>query len=493
MFTVGEELPSSPVSPAFLVLSGWDDYKFKTEFTLHLAIDGAYQRIGRVKIFARAMSETDDGWTREYLNDVFVRLDPTCFCSIGQEASYYSRLGSFPNGEEVLTGLADLSFHRESWVLDDGVVESSLLRKRSARLLIPAARDHFAGRRPDNGQRNQLAYRNRYDVGGPKHFQVDFDATLDVPGRCHVVVGKNGVGKTSLVLGLAHWLGSSGGKQAEGDHPNFSKVVVVSFNAFDGLFRELGRVSDVVLVGQRLTQEQRANLMKASKKLEQSLERYEFSKAEGEALMALINYESAPVDYRSFYQLSNDSEWLAFIEHAFESPKLSTQITSSPEDALSQMSAGQRVLVALYAALFFHLDHAALVIIDEPEAHLHPSLIARFMRCLNELLSKKRSFAVITTHSPIIVQETPSKFVSILSRHGDVTTSGRPLFQTFGEGIDEITADLFETDFRSSHWKRLLRGFVKMGLSNEDIADKFDGQLSLSARAFIANVRHLGA
>lgn len=149
--------------------------------------------------------------------------------------------------------------------------------------------------------------------------------------------------------------------------------------------------------------------------------------------------------------LKTDRDWIGFITTALDNAKVAEQLQNDVDTALLEMSAGQRVLTELYVALFDKLDQKALVLMDEPENHLHPSLIALFIKNLNDLLNRRRAFAIVATHSPIIVQETPSKYVTVLEREGSKTTTSPPPFETFGESIENITKHLFETDFTSSH------------------------------------------
>lgn len=44
---------------------------------------------------------------------------------------------------------------------------------------------------------------------------------------------------------------------------------------------------------------------------------------------------------------------------------------------------------------------------DEPEEHLHPPLVAAFIRALSNLLTYRNGVGIVATHSPVIVQEVP--------------------------------------------------------------------------------------
>ena len=59
-----------------------------------------------------------------------------------------------------------------------------------------------------------------------------------------------------------------------------------------------------------------------------------------------------------------------------------------------------------------------LVLLDEPEAHLHPPLLSAFTRALSDLLIYRNGVAIIATHSPVVLQEVPKSCVWKLRRSG---------------------------------------------------------------------------
>lgn len=185
-------------------------------------------------------------------------------------------------------------------------------------------------------------------------------------------------------------------------------------------------------------------------------------------------------------ELRKDREWVVFCKQAFEASEIGDRLIDAPAEAVRLMSAGQRVLTSLYANLYYHLDKQSLVLLDEPENHLHPSLVARFIRQLCLLLERKQGFAIIATHSPIIAQETPSSNVFIAERLCESTTLSRPPFETYGESIDNLNEYLFGTDSKSSAWKATLADLVRSGLSPQEIQAELGGrELPAFARAYI--------
>ena len=69
---------------------------------------------------------------------------------------------------------------------------------------------------------------------------------------------------------------------------------------------------------------------------------------------------------------------------------------------LDDLSAGERqVLIQLYL-LHRWLEPGGIVLIDEPDLHLHPSLIPGFLASLESLVKKKQGQLLLTSHVPDI-------------------------------------------------------------------------------------------
>lgn len=76
-----------------------------------------------------------------------------------------------------------------------------------------------------------------------------------------------------------------------------------------------------------------------------------------------------------------------------------------------RLSSGHQVIILTLTRLVECITEKSLVILDEPENHLHPPLLAAFVRALSELLIDRNGVAVIATHSPVILQEVPRSCV----------------------------------------------------------------------------------
>jgi energy-coupling factor transporter ATP-binding protein EcfA2 len=127
-----------------------------------------------------------------------------------------------------------------------------------------------------------------------------------------------------------------------------------------------------------------------------------------------------------------------------DSPRLHTRGKFYP------MSSGQLSFFrfALHACLF--IENGTLVLLDEPETHLHPNLISEFVILLDRLLSETGSIAIISTHSAYFVREVLRSQVQVLrtseTETGKRITCEHPRLGTFGSNVGAISHFVFEDD-----------------------------------------------
>jgi ATPase subunit of ABC transporter with duplicated ATPase domains len=129
-----------------------------------------------------------------------------------------------------------------------------------------------------------------------------------------------------------------------------------------------------------------------------------------------------------------------------------------------------------------------LVLIDEPESHLHPPLLSAFIRALSELLYDRNGVAIIATHSPVILQEVPRTCVWKITRHGASIATTRPDIETFGENVGILTREVFGLELHKSGFYRVLSEAVEKGGTFESIMEEYEGQLGFEAQALLRSL-----
>lgn len=147
-------------------------------------------------------------------------------------------------------------------------------------------------------------------------------------------------------------------------------------------------------------------------------------------------------------------------------------------------SSGQYILLCTMTEVVATIEKESILLFDEPELHLHPNAVANTMRMLYRLLEEFDSYAIFATHSPLIVQEIPSRYVQILSRIDNVLMVRTPALECFGENVTNITNDIFDVNGSESNYKTILNNLSKK-MSFEDALEIFDGALSFNAMIYL--------
>lgn len=134
------------------------------------------------------------------------------------------------------------------------------------------------------------------------------------------------------------------------------------------------------------------------------------------------------------------------------------------------------------------VEERTLVLLDEPEGHLHPPLLSAFVRALSDLMMDRNGVAIIATHSPVVLQEVPSNCVSVISRSGHAVKVHRPSIETFGENVGILTREVFGLEVADSGFYNLLNDVAKRSKDYETAFDEFGGRLGAEARAILRGI-----
>lgn len=130
------------------------------------------------------------------------------------------------------------------------------------------------------------------------------------------------------------------------------------------------------------------------------------------------------------------------------------------------------------------VDEQTLVVLDEPEGHLHPPLLSAFIRTISDLLVARNGFALISTHSPVVLQEVPKSCVWMLRRTRTLAAVERPSLETFGESAGVLTREVFGLEVSNSGFHQLIAAVSNQpGTSFEAVERHFGGQLGAEAQA----------
>jgi hypothetical protein len=155
------------------------------------------------------------------------------------------------------------------------------------------------------------------------------------------------------------------------------------------------------------------------------------------------------------------------------------------ESLFDSLSSGHKVVLLTITAMVEKVSEKTLVLIDEPETHLHPPLVSSFIRALSELLIHRNGVAILATHSPVVLQEVPRSCVWKIVRSGMETTVKRPNIETFGESIGTLTRQVFGLEVDRSGFYALLKDSVSSGSSLDEIFEEYEDKLGAEAQLML--------
>ena len=460
----------------------WNDYSNIVRFSLiHADAQGGRTNIVKILHLRRYATRKIIDSTTE-LPTHFDHLSREEFISLGQKRHYYERLSGLLGQDEAINfleamcdiaALPALAEQFETY----SVFRNALLRENEAEL---ARRYGIAW---VNGEEvpDRPAFEYSVVIGGgeaPTEVAFDFDEKDVVPGRIVCVVGRNAVGKTGFMAQLARDLAQLGyrSKQRRAEEvsrfpagrPLFPRVLAISYSAFDRFERPKADPSSTyVYCGIR---NERGSL--SSKSLSQAFERNKARIRElgivddwMEHVLTILGEESLPEDQLRA-ELAEDRE-------------------PGSDTLFDRLSSGQAILCHFVTGLLAWIQPASLVLFDEPETHLHPNAVASLFLVLTRVLKDSKSYAIVATHSPIVLQEVPAKRVIHFVRRGKTTVSEPLGMESFGESITELTRHVFNTIEVENPYKTALRRLARIEGSPEGVLQRFPEGLGLAAEAYL--------
>lgn len=137
---------------------------------------------------------------------------------------------------------------------------------------------------------------------------------------------------------------------------------------------------------------------------------------------------------------------------------------------VQKLSSGQRLFTYVVINILGAIRRNSLVLVDEPELFLHPSLEVQLIEMLKQILHNFNSKAILATHSLATVREVPADCVHVLERTIDGLVINRPPFQTFGGDVQRISSYVFGDRSVSKPFERWLQmQLTEYGESADDL------------------------
>jgi ABC-type transport system involved in cytochrome c biogenesis ATPase subunit len=471
----------------FLITDNWDDYSYKTTFSLvYFSDDGIRHDIGAVKVMRRGMTH---GYTE--IDNSFTDLGAR-YASLGQDQEYYENLLAIGDEDRIaiLEALKDAIWNEEIFesCKDEGAFNTSLLRSVSSRELkkLKTIVHSHATLTP-------FHFRYRFPNVDNASIEVEVAPNAIPPTNIHAIIGRNGVGKTTLLRSVSTLLRDgrrpslgrltffSNSDESSGEE-GFANLVTVAFSAFDEFEppgANEGTKSGIkyAYIGLRKNVRLKSGSRESRNKTTGDL-RSDFVAS----TLTCLRSSRRP-RWRSAMRVLESDPLFA----ALQIQRLADLPQDDFEDAAIALfdaaSSGHKIVLLTMTRLVELVSERTLVLIDEPEAHLHPPLAASFVRALSGLLAQRNGVAILATHSPVIVQEVPSNCVSLFFRNGTNVEIERPDVETFAENVGLLTREIFRVELTDSGYHALISEIVSKSDTVEQALAAFQDHLGAEGRA----------
>ncbi|MFB7830103.1 AAA family ATPase [Streptomyces sp. NPDC056056] len=500
---------------AVLVPDAWDDFGFRTSYDLWFRrAEGTRPiDIGRVKV---ALVNQGPGPSPLPSGDFAAGLpaDQGEWISLGQDGQYYEAIAMLgQEGREILRGLGDIA------TPDSLTVTQKRLKKLSASSEV--VRVSFMR---NISLSTVLRQWHRITAGGPRLASYEFSYHFPQSGteisvrpplefevrphsvpssNIHVLIGPNGVGKTTLLRSLAtaavrlnHPSKESTGRIAYANETGFANVLLVTFSAFDP-FAGITPDPEIKYKYVGLPTHAPDSEMSASENAELK-SKDELADEFIDSLMSIATSGHYDRWIKAMRTLASDRQFdTAVICDDF--PLDETGIR--PIDVLHpggepangagrpwreifmSLSSGHAIVLLTLTRLVDLVAEQTLVLLDEPEAHLHPPLLSSFVRALSELLSERNGVAITATHSPVVLQEVPRSCAYKIRQSGG--RARRPRIETYGENVGVLTHEIFGLEVMKSGFYFELKKAVDRLDTYEEVLEHFGRQLGDEAKGLV--------
>lgn len=522
----------------YLIYNHWDDYSYCTTFTAYYKYDDFVNAVelGTVKIGCISLSSkvesvnSTNGYSSYSIKkliptEVFNEL-PDDFFSLGQEIGYYKRVNEFFEDEstEYYDALKDLSYNYNRFMdLYYGV--ESCLRNSLMRNLYISNIEQFNRITKGEAELTKYSFAFKYNEE-----QININVTPDSipPTNIHILIGRNGVGKTWLLRNIACKLlensdisiaelekskkySISDEFSIECPQNSFAGIIGLSFSVFDDAlsidminakdkdqklideFRKKYQYIGSISKNQKDGKKKIKSVDDLSNEFLEALKKISISKNKVETYLDTCkNLNTDPMFYDNGFikiletYFENNNKEGSYLSEDNERTINGKKATKEVEDNFGKLSSGHMIIILSLTLLAESIHEKTIVLIDEPETHLHPPLLSTYIRTLSYLLVKKNAVALIATHSPIVLQEVPKDCVNKVDRTKKDMYFSKIKIESFATSTDSLTREVFGLELIKTGFYQLIERELESDF--EKTFKKFDNNVGYLGQVLIQSL-----
>ena len=335
----------------------------------------------------------------------------------------------------------------------------------------------------------QFSLPESYSLGSNLSIAFDVKPNSTPPTNIHILIGRNGVGKTHLLKSMIDSLyyrdtnESFGTFTFTGNGNQFANMVCMAFSVFDNFPQssDTGKIK-FTFIGSSLQEGTSLSDSLTNQFATSLTECMEYSSKFQRWQDVIQQLNSDPI----FEEIDLVGRITSIQNERIRKKMPRNQVEEQIREIFMMLSSGHKIVALSITRLVETVEECTLALIDEPELHLHPPLLSSFVRALSKLMIDRNGVAIIATHSPVVLQEVPQKCVWTIRRRGREVAIERPSIETFGENVSRLTSDVFQLEVTNSGFFQLLREKVKEADGDfDECIERFQNQLGEEARSML--------
>lgn len=416
---------------------------------------------------------------------------------------------------------------------EDSNFETSPLREAGARKSFSDGWKAFTG--------NSLSIQD-FTLYTPSRNLQDVDSirfrfnSETLPYDINVLIGPNGIGKSHTLKNLVeYWLGMAGGSQRELSRtkhkpfdvsPNISRLILISYSPFEDFVLDLSksklkdktaykyfgfRRGGLSAAGKR--QSTISRNLPASDSVESIFKAFEDDESFAylsnwtskidtiwDVLQPALNFEKIVVEVNQGYQFpmvlnrflvegKDQKKYMELNRSSFSKlhrlglgfdsfVTIKEGVVFLRESERLDLSSGQRLFVYMVINILGQIKAESLIVVDEPELFLHPTLEVEFIMLLKKVLAAFNSKAILATHSLAIAREIPANCMHVYRKGKHGVEIDYPPFETFGCDMQRISSYVFGDSKLTKPFAQWIDKAVQEAGSPKKLLAKLKGELN---------------
>jgi predicted ATP-dependent endonuclease of OLD family len=256
--------------------------------------------------------------------------------------------------------------------------------------------------------------------------------TLDEPGKMHIFIGSNNAGKTNI-LDAIQQLYSADSTRLTDANTDLKVIFQIEGGKNELSIVQHNGKKDCLFDGKPMSEQE------ARKILDQHIIRLSATHPI-ELAKLQKDYEDLIVKHGDLFRIFHDSmaKYIPQIQLNHDFLKCGTVKEDGVSRPFERLGAGfqQTFVILMY---MFHPDYTILLL-EEPEIHLHPALISRLLQILERQNLSDQIF--MTTHSPLFIHPENLHQLFRIVREGDSTRVYSPRLSGHHLDYNRLTQEL---------------------------------------------------